>query len=1448
MMRPATYAQAALLTALVLFAIRPVSAQKPGQTSHEASVTGLNSISFIENRGQFDPRVRFQVRAKGKTLWLTDDGIEFDILRSKAPPQVNDRSPLQASHSPEQTDRLVFAETFISPNGRPVIEARAPRPGTFNYFIGNDPAKWRTDVRAYSELLYHDVWPGIDFRLAASGSDLEQEFVVRPGADLGKVSVAYQGIERLQVAADGSLIVRTAFGELRESKPRAYQEVARKRTPAQGRFVLLGQSTYSFAVDSYRSEYTLVVDPTLLYSTYLGGSLYDVGQGIAADAAGNAYITGITESTDFPVTSGAFQTTCPSPGCPLSAFVTKLSALGIPIYSTYLGSTTGRDFGNGIAVDSAGEAYVTGIANEGFPTTSNAYDPFCAASAFLTTLNVAGNALLYSSCFNGGGYGQGNGVAVDASGNAYVTGVTQGGIATTPNAYQPNISPCADPRCPLPGHQAAFVSVVNPAASGVASLIYSTYLGGGNSEAGNAIAADAYGNVYVGGLTYGSQFPVTANAFQTAYKPGSCTCGGSGVCPCSNGFLAKLNPNVAGAAGLIYSSYLGGHSGTDGNFGDSVNSLAVDNSGCAYATGYTGSSDFPVTAGAFQTSPASMVFVTKMNAGGSGLVYSTFLTGQYGYGIAVDAFGNAYVAGGSNGGFSVTAGAFQSSPGGGGDAFLAELNATGSGLIYGSYLGGSQPDGAQSVAVDPVGDAYVTGATLSYDFPITPFAFQPVHRGTAQDAFVAKFPLGAPGTLSISAVVPNAAGNAGTVSPEILGAGFHAGATATLNCSGQSAIVGSNLNVGTGGRLFNVTFSLTETLPGKCDVVVTNPDTTSATLSQSFTVQQGGAPNIEASLIGVAQSHPDVSSTGAAYFLTVSNTGSVDSGALVIVPVTPPFSLTSVNPPGVTNLAGLTAGSEAMWSATLLAAGSSQVFTSTATATGLSSLSAAGPFTASDSVVPTIAQGAYACCIAQGGVLFAPSCLLYSERIRFDCPQACVNCLDGTTTCVGDIQSCQSDLTSCNLRAAALLELNCALQNCPQGSCIGSSPVQVVSPSDPNSLTGPPGVGGQRWMAGAQALTYGVSFGNEPTATAPAQQVAVTQPLGANVNLSTLSLPSITIPSGSSSVQVPVPPGSFNPAAGVNEFTSNVDLRPTQSLLVGVDAKLNPAAQTLTWTFTSIDPTTGMPPLNPLVGFLSPGTGASVSFSVTPTAGLGTGTQVAEQATVVFDANAPINTPTWVNTIDNTPPVSHVSALPSASSCPNFRVGWSGSDVGSGVQGFTIYSSDNGGPFVAWLSNTTAAAGTFTGTAGHAYSFYSIATDLTGNVEAAKTSAEASTSVTVAGTCGPPSLSAQMLNVAQSGTTVTANLQLTNTGFTAAQAVNINQVTLRSLGGTGTVTLTSPTLPLAAGSLAVGASTAVPITFNVPSTVTRFSATEGGTVQDASGNGYSFSIAQTIIP
>jgi len=343
--------------------------------------------------------------------------------------------------------------------------------------------------------------------------------------------------------------------------------------------------------------------------------------------------------------------------------------------------------------------------------------------------------------------------------------------------------------------------------------------------------------------------------------------------------------------------------------------------------------------------------------------------------------------------------------------------------------------------------------------------------------------------------------------------------------------------------------------------------------------------------------------------------------------------------------------------------------------------------------------------------------------------------------------------------------------------------------------------------------------------------------------MSTLSLTGINVPG----VQVPIPP-TFVPAAGSDEVTTNVDLRPAQNLFVNIDAKLDPSTGLVTWTFSSIDPGTGQPPIDSSVGFLPPGAGASLSFSVKPKQGLATGTQVSDQATVVFDANPPMNTSVWINTIDNTPPVSHVSALPATSTCPVFRVRWSGSDVGSGLQGFTVFASDTGGPFAPWLSNTTAAAADYRGAVGHTYSFYSIATDLTGNVEATKTMAEASTSVTASGPCGPPSLAGRITSVSQSGTTVTATLRLTNTGFTRAHAVNINAITLRTLSGSGTVTLSSPTLPAAEGPLGIGASISVTLTLNVPTTVTKFSITERGKLKDSAGSSYSFSLSQTVTP
>ncbi|HLK66557.1 MAG TPA: SBBP repeat-containing protein [Bryobacteraceae bacterium] len=1453
-------------------------------TSPANTMLGGNSrhLTFIENRGQFDAQVKFQAKGGGKVLWFTSTGLVFDVvhptehsktvnshsgtmggLTALLPPRVGSQFPPPG----EKFERLVFSEDFVQGLESPKIEASAPQPGVYNYFIGSDRKNWQTGVVGYSQLIYRNVWPGIDIRFVVNGGDIEQEFVVHPGSDPSRIGVRYSGVNGLHIATDGSLIVQTLLGSLRESAPRVYSENRGSRTSVHGSYKISGTLAYAFQLGSYRKESPLVIDPTLLFATYVGGPGADIGQTIAVDPAGNTYVAGYTLlASGYPITPGVVQPACPSSANCSSAVVTKLDALGRLQYSTYLGNPAGGDRARGIAVDASGEAYVTGLAqSDGFPTTSNSFQSGCSGSSFVTKLNSNGTALLYSTCLGADdqeatafdGVGGANGIAVDMSGRAYLTGDTASGtFPTTSSALQRKLA----------GTVNAFVAVVDPSLSGGSSLVYSTLVGGEVQDFGRAIAVDIYGNAYITGNTFSSHFPVTPSAFQATDNQANCGTG-AGNAQCSTGFVAKLNPNIAGPTGLIYASYLGGNVGNTGgsaSVGDYGYAIAVDSSGNAHVAGNTNSLNFPTTAGSFQSSSTCSTagFLAKLNAGGSALIFSTLIFGTgpgsclVGVsGIALDSSNDAYLVGttGSRS-FPVTPNAFQSAfHGVSYDAFLTELNASGSSLIYSTYLGGSGDDYAAGVAVDVTGDAYVTGTTSSIDFPITPFAFQPVYGGNGGDCnftpcgdiFVTKFPLGAPGGLSITGIVPSFGGNAGTVSPQIVGSGFHAGVIAHLNCGGQS-VVGANVSVGPGGRLLNTTFDLTVASAGPCNVVVTNPDGTLVTLPQAFTVQQGGAPNIRLYLTGLeVRKVPVEVSLGpadAVELVTVSNTGSIDStGGIVSLPLSPPFTLTSSSPPGF----GKPGDEFDVHSSAPTAPGGSQTFTTTAAAQVATACNNP-PLGAQVCInsAPSTDWTQFESCLANTNTFGVGTACYFAART---CQGTCAAAETplGIALCVTD---CLLGGAACGVPAWPGIKSCLANSQTPGPQICLSDQLPCAEPADPNYLIGPSGIGNQHWIAGVTALTYEISFSNEPTAPVPAQQVIVTQPLGASVNLATLALPLISIPNGSINIQVLIPPGSFNPAAGINEFMTNVDLRPTESLLVNVEAKLDLTTQTLTWTFKSIDPTTGLPPFNPLVGFLPPGAGANVSFSVTPKPGIANGTQVSDQATVVFDGQTPMSTQTWVNTIDNKPPVSRVAALPVASTCPSFRIGWSGNDLGSGLQGFTVYVSDNGGAFTSWLSNTTATAGTFSGSVGHTYAFYTIATDLTGNVEAVKTFPEASTTLTATGPCGPPSLSAQVLSVAQSGTTVTASLQLTNNGLTAAQAVNINQITLRTLSGIGTVTLSGPTLPLAVGSLAIGASTTVPFTFNVPNTVTRFSATEGGTIQDASGNGYSFSIAQTIIP
>jgi len=502
-----------------------------------------------------------------------------------------------------------------------------------------------------------------------------------------------------------------------------------------GQYVLRGDNRIAFELGDYDRRRPVVIDPALAYSTYLGGSDGDQGYGIAADASGNAYIAGLTLSADFPTTLGAFQTTFA--GGYYDAFVSKLNATGSAlVYSTYLGGNN-QDEGLGIAIDASGNAYVTGVTDSSnFPITSGAFQTSNGGQydTFITKLNESGSALLYSTYLGGSNDDWVAGIAIDGSGNAYVTGWTSSpDFPTTPGAFQ--TSP--------PGAQNAFVTKLNAVGS---APVYSTYLGGvGPSGGGSGIAVDASGNAYVIGHAETSDFPTTPGAFQTTY-------GGE-----RDAFVSKLD--AVGSA-LIYSTYLGG---SNLDFGSGI---AVDASGSAYVTGATYSSNFPTTPGAFQTTHRGHedAFVSKLNAAGSALLYSTYLGGgggASGIGIAVDTSGNAYLTGAAGAGFPTTPGAFQTTFGGGtscsgspcSDAFVGKLNATGSALLYSTYLGGSGSDYGNAIAIDASHNAYVTGnagCTISGDmcaganFPTTPGAFQTTFGGGNSDAFVAKmtFPNG----------------------------------------------------------------------------------------------------------------------------------------------------------------------------------------------------------------------------------------------------------------------------------------------------------------------------------------------------------------------------------------------------------------------------------------------------------------------------------------------------------------------------------------------------------------------------------------------------------------------------------------------------------------------------------------------------------------------------------
>lgn len=710
-----THVLVGTLTSAALTVLALPAASNATATGQRPMAYGQLPLQFEANQGQTDSRVKFVCRGLGYALLLTPTDAVLILRQPKGThAQVSGASP--SPRFPSTVLRL----KLIGANPAPEVVGMEELPGKSHYFLGNDPSRWHTDVPTYAKVRYHAVYPGVDLIYYGNQGQLEYDFVVAPGADPNTITLAFQGAKRLHLDAQGDLIVQTPGGPpLRLHKPVVYQDVDGLRQQIAASYVLKRRRQVGVQVAAYDATKPLVVDPVLSYSTYLGGNRFDQALDITVDAAGHAYVTGGTFSTDFPVSNAAQPA---NGGDRDDVFITKLNTTGSAlVYSTYLGGSGGEG-GSAITTDAAGNAYVTGTTDSSnFPTTPGAFQPTSSggveADAFVTKLSADGSTLQYSTYLGGTHNEVPRGLAVDPDGNAYVGGTTFSGDFPTTHSSLPRGF----------GDE-LFVSKLNALGS---SLVYSTIFGGDSTDFGDDLAIDASRNAYITGATFSSNFPTTLGAFQPA-KAGD-----------FDVFVSKLS---ADGSSLIYSTHLGG-SGTDGN-----PDLALDASGNAYVTGRTHSLNFP-TANALQGANAggADAFISKLNATGSALIYSTYLGGsgdenvvfpnltsvRGGY-LALDAAGNVTVTGVTTStNFPTTPNAFQPLQAGLGDVFVATLNATGSALTYSTYLGGSDTDMARAIAVDRMGHAYVTGVTLSQNFPIAAGAFQSVRAADA-DAFVTK--------------------------------------------------------------------------------------------------------------------------------------------------------------------------------------------------------------------------------------------------------------------------------------------------------------------------------------------------------------------------------------------------------------------------------------------------------------------------------------------------------------------------------------------------------------------------------------------------------------------------------------------------------------------------------------------------------------------------------------
>jgi hypothetical protein len=716
-------------TLLVTFSV--CAAQQPnlpatGKSQSAAANYGKLPTTFEANVGQTDPQVKFLSRGSGYVVFLTSGGMVFS-----AHSQLVANTGAQPNAKTNQTQSgAVIQLNLVGANPNPLAVGESPQPGKANYFIGRDRSKWHTNVATYGKVHYKDVYPGIDLVYYGNPSQLEYDFEIAAGANPKQIQFDVKGADSVSVDSTGDLVLQTKQGALHVKSPVLYQTFNNMKLPVSGGFSLKSSTRVGFSLTGYDPTKPLVIDPVLLYSTYLGGLADDQAVGVAVDSEGSAYVTGWTQSTNFPLAS---QGTTPSG---TNAFIAKLDVSGSSLlYADFIGGSS-EDYAQAMTLDSNNNAYVTGYTCSGDFPLVNAFQSSMNGcyDGFISKVSADGSSLLYSTYLGGNSQTVPYAIALNSSNEMYVAGYTYSTDFPLLNAFQTTVAPNGG------GNYGQYGFVTHLTADGSA-LVFSTYLGGSTNlvqDCGypcwgqpasviQGIAVDLSGNAYVAGYTNTYNFPTSDGAYMPLQNSPNYL---------QIGFVSEFG----GSGSLLYSTYFGST-----NYPSSAVGIAVDGSGSAYITG-TGYSDgtFPVTTpnlcdpGTNGWS-CSYGFVTKFNPTGTGLAYSTFLpVNNYAspQSITLDAQDNAYVLSSVYNGPMTTLNPIEGFTNQY-DLLITEIDPTGSIQMFSTYLGGSGNDYPGGIAVDASGSIYVTGYTNSSDFPVTAAALQNTLGGNS-DAFVAK--------------------------------------------------------------------------------------------------------------------------------------------------------------------------------------------------------------------------------------------------------------------------------------------------------------------------------------------------------------------------------------------------------------------------------------------------------------------------------------------------------------------------------------------------------------------------------------------------------------------------------------------------------------------------------------------------------------------------------------